>query len=103
MSWHRSSCRKSSLALDSEIYAQPLHARAELGVRDHVDDAAMLHDVVAIRHRLGELDALLDEQDRESLGLEPLNRGADLLHDHRGETLGRLIEQEEARAGAQDA
>ena len=60
-------------------------------------------DVVAVRHRRGEAEILLDQQDREPFGLQAPDRGADLLDDDRGEALGRLVEKQQARAGAQDA
>src|ERR1043165_7232393 len=68
--------------LDTEIDAQPLHARRKIAIGDHVDHAPVLHDVVAVRDGLRKLDVLLDEEDREALGLEPLDRGPDLLDDH---------------------
>src|SRR5207247_3880299 len=46
---------------------------------------------------------LLDEEDGEALLLERSDGFADLLDDDRGKPFGRLIEQEEARAGTQDA
>src|ERR1700682_135475 len=66
------------------MYARPV--RLERGVGDHVHDAAVL-----------------DEQDGEALLLERRDGASDLLHDHRREAFGGLIEQQQARAGAQYA
>ena len=43
---------------------QLVHAGVELGVGDHVHDAAVLHHVVPVGHGGGEAEVLLDEQDR---------------------------------------
>src|SRR5712691_11437677 len=88
--------------LDPEILVQLVHVRIELPVRNHVDDASVLHHVVTVGHRGREAEVLLDQQDREALGLEAPDRGADLLDDDGREPLGGLVEQEELRAGPQD-
>src|SRR5213594_2649046 len=90
-------------SLDSEILVQLAHVGVELGVGDRVDDAAVLHDVVAVGDGGREPEVLLDEQDRESVGLQPANGGADLLDDHRRQAFGGLVQQEQARARSQDA
>ena len=82
---------------------QLVHVPIELGIRDHVDDPAVLHHVVPIRDGSREAEILLDEQDRETLLLQLADRAADLLHDDRRESFGRLVQQQEPRAGAQDA
>ena len=69
---------------------------------NHVHDAAVLDDVVAVGDRLRETEILLDQQDGEPLLLQPRDRASDLLHDHRREALGRLVEKQQARASAQD-
>src|SRR5262249_42740328 len=66
-------------------------------------DATVLHYIIAIRHGRGEMEILLHQHDGEALFLEGADGAADLLDDHRRETLGRLVEQQEARPGAQDA
>src|SRR5258708_2399720 len=63
----------------------------------------MFHHVVAIRNRRSEAKILLDQQDGEALLLEQADGLADLLDDDGREALGRLVEQEETGAGAQDA
>src|SRR4030095_1390831 len=75
----------------------------ELGIGEPVDDAAIFHHVVAIRNRRSEAKILLDQEDGETLLLEHSDGLADLLDDDRGKTLGRLVEEEEASARAQDA
>src|SRR2546426_3759418 len=81
------------LRLDTQVLVQLVHVGFELGVGDHVDDAAVFHHVVAIRHGGGEPEVLLDEQHGEPLVPEPPERDTDLLHDHRRETFRRLVEQ----------
>src|SRR6478609_7174581 len=60
--------------LHAQVLVQLAHAGVELGVRDQVHDAAVLHHVVPVRHGRGEAEVLLDQQDREPLGLEPRDR-----------------------------
>src|SRR5919197_2782481 len=88
--------------LDSEILVQLAHVGVELGVGDRIDDAAVLHDVVPVGDGGREPEVLLDEQDREAFRLEPADRGADLLHDHRSKPLRGLVQQQQTRAGSQD-
>src|SRR5215813_2762582 len=58
---------------------------------------------MAVRNRRGKAKVLLDQQDGEPLLLEGADRPTDLLDDDRREPLGRLIEEEQPRARAQDA
>src|SRR3954471_3049991 len=88
---------------DSEILVDPAHVGLQLGPGDHVNDPPVLDDVVPVGHGLGEPEILLHQQDGEALLLQPRNGAADLLHDHRREALGRLVEQEKPRPRAQDA
>ena len=82
---------------------QLVHFCGELGIGEGVDDAAVLHDVVAVGDRRGEAEILLDQQNGEALALQLGDGAADLLDDDRREALGRLVEHQEARAGAQDS
>src|SRR5262245_7965490 len=82
---------------------QLLQVGLELGIGETVDDAAMFHHVVAVRNRRRETKILLDQEDGEALLLEHADGLADLLDDDGGEALGRLVEQEQAGAGAQDS
>src|SRR6185312_2209518 len=63
----------------------------------------MFHHIVTIRDGRGEAEILFDEQDGEALLLERADGLADLLNDDRRQALGRLVEQQKPRAGAQDA
>src|SRR4051812_15085062 len=86
-----------------KILVQLVHTRFELMVRDHVDHLAMLHDVVSVGHRLGEAEVLFHEQHREPALLDLAHGAADLLHDHRRQSFGRLVQEQQLGAGAQDA
>src|ERR1700741_1653547 len=87
----------------TEIVVQLFDVRVQVGIAEPVDDPSMFHDVVPVGHRLGEAEILLDQQDGKPLALEGVDGAADLLDDDRGEALGRLVEQQQPRAGAQDA
>src|SRR6266850_1888701 len=87
----------------AEIVVKLLDVGAEFGIGEPVDDPTIFHHVMAIRNRGGEAKILLDQEDGEALLLEHADGFADLLDDDRGKPLGRLIEQEEACTGAQDA
>src|SRR5262249_57748998 len=50
----------------------------------------------------GGAEVMLNEQYRESLVLEAAQGGADLLDDDGRQAFGRLIEEQEPRAGPQD-
>src|SRR6516165_12369513 len=63
----------------------------------------MFHHVVAVRNSRSEAKILLDQQNGETLLLERADGVADLLNDHRTQALGRLVEEHEAGARAQDA
>src|SRR5215467_3074181 len=89
-------------ASHTEIVVQLFDVRVQVGIAEPVDDPTVFHDVVAVGHRLGETEILLDQENCESLVLERVDGAADLLDDDRGEPLGRLVEQQEPRAGAQD-
>src|SRR5260370_4633829 len=89
--------------LDPEILVQLVHVGVELRVDDGVDDAPMLHDVMPVGHGGREPEILLDEEDREALRLQATDGGADLLDDHRRQALRRLVQQQQARARAEDA
>src|SRR5437762_3529335 len=77
-----------------KVLVQLVHAGGQRRVRNEVDNAPVLDDVVTIGHGGCEVEVLLDEQDGEALALEALDRAADLLHDHRGQALGRLRSEE---------
>ena len=56
--------------LDPEVFVQLVHVGGQCRVGDHVHDTAVLHHVVAVGHRRGKAEVLLDEQDRESRRLK---------------------------------
>src|SRR5262245_27190194 len=94
---------RASACSDSEISVQLVDVGLQLGIGEPVDDAAIFHHVMAVRNRRGKAKVLLDQQDGEPLLLEGSDRPADLLDNDRREPLGRLIEEEQPRARAQDA
>ena len=63
----------------------------------------MFHDVVPIGHRRGKVEILLDQQNGKALRFERTDGLADLLDDDRRQPFGRLVEQQQAGAGAQNA
>src|SRR5437773_3718304 len=87
--------------LNPKIFVQLFHIRIELRIRDHVDDTTVLEHVVPVGNRRCEAEILLDQQNRETLAFEPRDRASDLLDDHRRQTFGRLVQQQQPRAGAQ--
>src|SRR5262249_60121573 len=90
-------------ASHAQIIVELVEIGFELGIGETVDDAAILHHVVAIRNRRSEAKILLHQKDGETLLLERADGLADLLDDDGSKPLGRLIEQKEARARAQNA
>src|SRR5262249_11522653 len=105
--WLLMFCTPAAVVAAKESHAQIVvkfvEIGFELGIGELVDDAAIFHHVVAIRNRRSEAKILLDQKDGEALLLEHADGLADLLDDDRGKTLGRLVEQEEAGAGTQNA
>src|SRR5512134_1732865 len=87
----------------AEIRVQFWHRRLEPGIGNHVHHAPVFHDVMAVGHRLREAEVLFDQQDGEAFALQASERAPDVLHDHRREAFGRLVQQQQARPGAQDA
>src|SRR5271166_2041511 len=87
---------------DSEKLVQLSGVGVQLRICELVDDAAVLHDVVSIRHGRGKMEILFDQQDGEPLFLKRTYRAADLLNNDGREPFGRLVEQEQLGASAQD-
>src|SRR5260370_15319240 len=52
---------------DAQILVQFVEVLRQFGVADHVDDAAVLNDVVPVGDGRGEMEILLDEKDGEAL------------------------------------
>src|SRR5215467_9066258 len=88
---------------DAQILVQLVHIRIERRIRNHVDDPSALHDVMPVGDGCCEPEVLLDQKNRETFRLEAADGASDLLHDHRSETLGWLVQHEEVRPRAQDA
>src|SRR5215469_6489745 len=88
--------------LHSEIRLKLGQAGLKTVGRNLVHHAPAVHHVMTVRDGGGEFQILLHEQDGEPLRLQPADRGADLLDDHRSEALGGLVEEEEPRSGAED-
>src|SRR5918993_60206 len=93
---------RAGTPLDAEIVVQLFHVCVQFRAGQPVDDVAMFHYVVAIRNSRGETEILLNQQDGESLSLEGADGVSDLLNDHRGKALGRLVQQQEPRSGPQN-
>src|SRR3954467_5511271 len=88
--------------LNTEVLVQLVHRGIQPVVLDHVDHLAALHDVVPVGDRRREAEVLLDEEDGEPLGFEAAQRRADLLDDDGRQALCRLVEEQQARARAED-
>src|SRR6266446_4465822 len=78
---------------DAEIFVQLVAFGVQFPLGKAFDHTAVLHDIVAVRDRRGEMEILLDQHDGEALRLEGPDGAADLLDDHRRQTLGWLIKQ----------
>ena len=63
----------------------------------------MIHHVVTVGDGGREAEVLLHQQHREAALLDLADGAADLLHDHRRQPFGRLVEQQHLGPGAQDA
>src|SRR5882757_1939957 len=88
---------------DAEIGVELVHVGRQLRIREPVDDLAVFDDVVAVRDRRGEAEVLLDQQDGEPFRLQPRDGMTDLLDNDGCETLGRLVQHQKPRTGAQDS
>ena len=97
-------CQKTSSwsSLDAEIGVQLAGVGVEIGVGDHVHHPALLDHVVPVRDSRGEMEVLLDQNDRETLRLQAGDRASDIIDDDGRQALGGLVEEQEPRAGAQD-
>src|SRR5262245_40972502 len=91
------------MLLNTQILVQLVEIGLEIRIGEGVNNAPMLHDVVAVRYGRCPTKVLLDQQDREALLLERLDSLADLLNDDGGQPLRRLVEQQQSGAGAQNA
>src|ERR1043166_407572 len=86
-----------------EIVVELFEVGVQFRIGELFHDPAVFHDVIAVGDGRGEAEILFNEQNGKTLLLESADGAADLLDDDRREPLGRLVEQQKARAGAQDA
>ena len=101
--WSRGEWKVRAGRSDAEVFVQPLDALRQLGLGELLDHAAVLHHVEAVGQRRGEAEVLLDHHDRVALLAQRDDHLGELLHDHRRQALGDLVEQQQLGAGAQDA
>src|SRR5712692_2328155 len=96
-------------SLDGRSSGDPQEAALDVLVRVEVRRRAMVHDLSLAHHVDAVGDAqrerhvLLDEQDAQALALETDEHAPDLADDNRGQALGGLGEQKEARVGHERA
>ena len=69
-----------------------VHIGLQLGIRETVDDLAVLDDVKAVGDGGSEPEILFDQKDGKALRLEPRDGVADLLDDDGRQPFGRLIQ-----------
>src|SRR5262249_42256867 len=89
--------------LHTEILLKLRQAGVETVGGNLVHDTSAVHHVMAVRDGRRELQILLHEENRESLGLQLADGRPDLLDDDRRQSLGGLVEEQQARPGAEDA
>src|SRR5262249_29469911 len=92
----------------SDIISRSLPSHHQISLSDRFVGPQLLHaplmadhplvdDVGAVTHLHGESDILLGEKDADAALLEPQNPLADRLDHERGQALGRLVEDQQAR------
>src|SRR5437879_5689456 len=86
--------------LDAQVPEQLVFVRGDLRISERLDDRALREEIVAVRHRHGESQILLDEEHRQTVALRLEQDVAELLNEDRRETLGRLVQQDDRRAHA---
>src|SRR5258708_2689594 len=84
-------------ASHAQIIAQHDVIAFKLGRATGKADFALVQNVVAVTDRKGGAQTLLDQQDGQALLLKPCQDFDNLLHDHRRQSLRRLIEQQHGR------
>src|SRR5207244_502414 len=82
---------------DSEVLVDDSGVEAEIGRRRVVADHTLFHDVHAVGDVESERHVLLDEQDGHALPVEDVDDLADLRDHPRHQSLGRLVQQDDAR------
>jgi hypothetical protein len=89
--------------VDSQIAAQSVRIRHYFTNAALEREAAGVENSDAIGQRERKPRVLLDQQDRQTLAFELLQRGADLLDNARGKPFRRLVAQYDAGIGEQRA
>src|SRR6266446_5411676 len=78
----------------TKIVVQLVDVLRKILVADHVYDAPVLDDVMAVGEGRGKVEILLDQQDREALLLQAADHPADLLNHYRSKAFGGLVQQQ---------
>src|SRR5213593_414253 len=86
------------LKLDAKMSEQFVFARGDLRVAERLHDRPLRQEIVAVRHRHGEPQILLDEEHRQTVVFRLEQDVAELLDEDRREAFGRLVEQDDLRA-----
>src|ERR1043165_3242649 len=86
-----------------EIVVELFEVGVQFRIRELFHHPAVFHDVIAVGDGRSEAEILFNEQNGKTLLLETADGVTDLLDDDRSQPLGRLVEQQHARSGAQDA
>src|SRR5215469_1753793 len=87
----------------AEVSVPNVRSRPELGGAAAPDDLPLLEDEVPVGDPRERPHVLVDDQDRLPPRLEPLHAAPDLGADQRRESLGRLVQNQQAWIGHQRA
>src|SRR5882762_6206310 len=87
--------------LNPEIALLDIVACREVGRAAAPDHPAFLQHIVYFRDASQRLHVLVDDENRQPFGLQPLDRAVDLRPYQRRETLGRFVEDQQPRIGHQ--
>src|SRR5690606_37306837 len=89
-------------ALNSQYPVEHVHALRQFLDFELGHHAAMLHDIETVGDAAGKAEILLDQKHRHAAFLELPENLADALDDNGRKSLGRLVEDQQPHAGAQD-
>src|SRR3989454_11370952 len=87
--------------LDSEVAMLDILACGKLGRGPGPHHAALFQHIVYVRDAGQRLHVLVDDENRQPFGLQPLDRAVDLGAHQRRQALGRLVEDQQPRIGHQ--
>src|SRR3989442_6395895 len=93
----------SWLRSDSQESVKRFHARCDLVFRDHIDNSTVLDEVMPVGKLGHESEVLLDQDHGQAALGETADHRAERSHDDRGESFGDLIEEQQARADAENS